>query len=156
MNNSRVIGVTFLLLFSVYGYFTADIPLDFWSEEELFNARSLPYAIAAAGILISFLLIALPSPATEWKTWLTLDWLPAVLLLLTMSLYGLVFEYLGFILSTISFLIISYFILGERRVGWMLVGSVPLVLGFWLLMDFLGIYLEPGELYRLLAGSSDA
>jgi hypothetical protein len=24
---------------------------------------------------------------------------------------------------------------------------VPLVLGFWLLMDFLGIYLNPGDLF---------
>ena len=156
MNNSRVVGVVFLLLFSAYGYFTGDIQLDFWSEEELFNARSLPYAVAAAGIFISLLLIALPSPDTEWKAWLAFDWVPAILLLLAMSLYGLVFEYLGFVLSTIFFLIISYLVLGERRITWMLIGSVPLVLGFWVLMDFLGIYLEPGELYRVLMGPSDA
>jgi putative tricarboxylic transport membrane protein len=156
MNNSRVVGAVFLLLFSAYGYFTGDIHLDFWSEEELFTARSLPYAIAAAGIFISLLLIALPSPDTDWKTWLAFDWIPAILLLLAMSLYGLVFEYLGFVLSTILFLIISYLVLGERRITWMLIGSVPLVLGFWMLMDFLGIYLEPGELYRLLMGPSDA
>ena len=155
MNNSRIIGSTFLLLFCAYGYFTTDIPLDFWSEEELFNARSLPYAIAVAGASIGFLLVILPSPTTEWREWLALDWVPAVLLLVVMSLYGLVFEYLGFILSTLLFLLVSYAILGERRIGWMLVASVPLVVGFWFLMDFLGIYLDPGELMFLWSGSSD-
>jgi len=144
------------LLFSTYGFLTTDIPLDLFSEEELFNARSLPYGIAAVGSFISLLVILLPSPGTQWQTWLALDWLPAILLLLLMSLYGLVFEYLGFVLSTIIFLITSYAVLGERRITWMLLCSIPLVLGFWLLMDFLGIYLDPGELFHSLTESADA
>jgi len=156
MNNSRITGILFLALFSAYAYFIEDIPLDFWSEEELFNARSFPYVIAAAGIFVSLLLIVMPSPQTDWRTWLTLDWLPAVLLLVAMSIYGLVFVYLGFVISTILFLITSYAILGERRGAWMLLASVPLVMGFWLLMDFLGIYLDPGELFLLLSRPSDA
>jgi putative tricarboxylic transport membrane protein len=156
MNNSRVVGILFLALFAAYGYLIDDIPLDFWSEEELFNARSLPYLIAAAGILVSLLLIIMPSPETDWRSWRTLDWIPAALLLVTMSIYGLVFEYLGFVISTILFLIISFVILGERRGAFMLLGSVPLVLGFWLLMDFLGIYLDPGELFLVLSEAADA
>ena len=35
----------------------------------------------------------------------------------------------------------------------MLLASVPLVLGFWLLMDFLGIYLNAGELFVELFAS---
>ena len=147
MNNSKISGLLFLVLFSAYAYLAGDIPLDFWSEEELFNARSLPYAISAAGIPISLLLIMLPSAETQQRAMFELHWSPALQLLLAMSVYGIVFEYLGFIFATLLFLLAGFAILGERRPGLMLVAVLPLTLGFWLLMDFLGIYLGPGELF---------
>jgi putative tricarboxylic transport membrane protein len=64
-----------------------------------------------------------------------------------MSIYGALFETLGFIVATLLFLVSGYVVLGERRIVAMLLASVPLVLGFWLLMDFLGIYLNAGELF---------
>lgn len=147
MNNSKLSGLLFLVLFSVYGYLTGDIQLDFWSEEERFNARSLPYAISAAGVIVSLLLIMLPSADTNWRTLLALRWAPALQLLLTMSVYSIVFEYLGFIAGTLAFLLTSFVILGERRPALMLAAALPLTLGFWLLMESLGIYLSPGELF---------
>lgn len=147
MSNARISGLLFFGLFSAYGYLAMDIPLDFWSEEEPFNARSLPYLIAAFGIIVSLLLVVLPSGSTDWKAMTRLKWRPAIFLLLAMSLYGTLLETLGFIVATLLFLMTSYAILGERRAIPMLIASLPLILGFWLLMDFLGIYLSPGELF---------
>jgi putative tricarboxylic transport membrane protein len=147
MSNSKVSGLFFLVLFFTYGYLATDIHLDFWSEQEAFNARSLPYLIAVFGMIVSLLLIILPSGPTDFKAITRLRWIPAILLLLAMSIYGALFETLGFIVATMLFLLPSYAVLGERRILAMLLASVPLVLGFWLLMDFLGIYLNPGDLF---------
>ena len=65
MNNSKVSGLLFLVLFLAYGYLTRDIPLDFWAQEEPFNARTLPYAISVGGVLVSLLLIVVPSADTN-------------------------------------------------------------------------------------------
>lgn len=147
MNNARISGLFFLGLFFTYGYLATDIRLDFWSEQENFNARSMPYLIAVFGMIVSLLLILLPSGPTDWKAITRLKWIPAIILLLTMSIYGALFETLGFIVATMLFLVCSYAVLGERRIVAMLIASVPLVLGFWLLMDFLGIRLNPGDLF---------
>ena len=98
-------------------------------------------------MVVSLFLILLPSGPTDWKAITRLRWIPAILLLLSMSIYGALFEMLGFIVATILFLVSSYAVLGERRIVAMLIAAVPLVLGFWLLMDFLGIYLNSGELF---------
>lgn len=58
--SSRIVGILFLILFVAYGWFASRIPLDFWSEEETFNARSMPYLIAIVGSLISLLLVTVP------------------------------------------------------------------------------------------------
>ncbi len=147
MNNSRIVALFFLVIFVVYGYLTTSIPLDFWSEEDVFNARSLPYLVSGSGILICALLLLVPSPSTDWDALRGLRWGPAILLLIAMSLYGTLIEFLGFIAATLLFLVGSYLILGERRPLAMILASIPLVLGFWWLMHFLGIYLNPGELF---------
>lgn len=154
MSNARISGLFFLLLFSAYGYLATDIPLDFWSEEERFNARSLPYLIAIFGMVVSVLLVILPAQPTDWKALTHLRWKPAILLLVTMSLYGLLLETLGFIVASLLFLVTGYGLLGERRKVLMLIASAPLILGFWMLMDFLGIYLDPGNLFALLQEKS--
>jgi putative tricarboxylic transport membrane protein len=147
MSNAKISGLFFFCLFLAYGYLATDIPLDFWSEQEAFNARTLPYFVAAFGMIVSLFLILLPSGPTDWKAVTRLRWSPAILLLLAMSIYGALFETLGFIVATLLFLVSGYVVLGERRIVAMLLASVPLVLGFWLLMDFLGIYLNAGELF---------
>lgn len=150
MTNSRVGGVIFLIVSCLYGYFANQIPLDFWSQQESFNARSLPRLIAAAGILASCLLIVIPAPRTDWTLFSRLRWRPAALLLIMMSAYGLVMEFLGFAVSTIAFLGGAFVVLGARHPARILLVSVSLALGFWLLMDRLGVYLVPGSLFEPL------
>ncbi len=153
MNSSRIGGILFLLLSGCYGYFAGEIPLDFWSEQEPFNARSMPGFIAIAGIVVSILLIAAPSAKTDWGQLQHMNWRPAALLLVMMSVYGLAFEYLGFVVSTIVFLIVSFIVLGERRVAPMVLVAIPLVGGFWLILKLLGIHLETGAWLEALAVS---
>ncbi len=119
--------------------------MDFWSEEETFNARSLPYLIALAGALIAGLLLFLPSEDPDTSALVDYQWRQAALLLFLMSGYGAVLEWLGFLPATITFLCLSCAVLGERRILVILAACVPLVIGFWLLMDSLGIYLDPGR-----------
>ena len=82
------------------------------------------------------------------------DWQKTTVLFVIMAAYGLAFEWLGFALATVIFLVVTFALLGERRPFIMLAVAVPLVLGFWGLMTLLGIHLSPGELYYQLTGPS--
>jgi len=80
-----------------------------------------------------------------------MEWRKAIYLVLLMLGYGLVMVWLGFIISSILFLIIGFYILGERRVKAMLLASIPLVVLLWFAMStLLGVYIAPGEIFYLL------
>jgi putative tricarboxylic transport membrane protein len=150
---SRVIGVLFLSLSCCYLYFGHQIPLDFWSEGEVFNARSMPYLIGISGIFVATALILVPTHPTttnvhqQWRELKQLNWLPTMGFALIIALYGLSLEYLGFIFCSSLFLFCSSAILGERRWLLMVVLSVSIVSAFALLIGWLGIYLAPGDLW---------
>lgn len=147
LNNTRVGGLVFLALSLAYGYHATQIQLDFFSQQEAFNARSMPQLIAGAGVVCSLLMIALPSKPTEWQALKELNWRRPLLLLALMWGYASAFEYVGFAAATTLFLLLAFFALGERRPVRMIAVAVPLVGGFWLLMHLLGIYLSPGDLF---------
>ncbi len=68
----------------------------------------------------------------------------AVLLLLLMVAYAICLRPVGFIISTISFLFLGAFILGERK--WLLMFSVAVVttlIVWYLVQQVLGIYMRP-------------
>ena len=71
-------------------------------------------------------------------------------MVVAMLVYAQVLEAAGFIPATIGFLITGAFVLGERRWLYLALGSIPLTGGFYLMMDFLDIYLEPGTWTSLL------
>ncbi|MFT5012621.1 MAG: putative tricarboxylic transport membrane protein [Patiriisocius sp.] len=147
INNLRLVGAFFFVVSFGYLYTAQSIPLDFWSEQEPFNARSLPYLIGISCAVVSILLMVLPSPKFEWEELRELNYLPALLLLGLMSSYGLLIDILGFVISTTALLTVGFVILGERnplRIGLISIGTTAL---FWAIMDLLGIYLSPGELY---------
>ena len=139
-----------LLLFITYVYFIGDIHLDFWAEEETFHARTFPYLIGCAGILLSVLTLVLPTesrisgiPSMQRLT-------AALMLIALVSCYGLVLDALGFIVTSVLFLIGSFMILGERQ--WLRMGltATGLVVSFWLIMGSLDIYLTPGIWWEVL------
>jgi putative tricarboxylic transport membrane protein len=156
MSKDKVGALFFLVLSIAYGVLAFDIPLTFVGMDEVFTARTLPIALAIAGGVISFLILILPSANASDSANITgvfrgFNWNQVGLLALLMVFYGLTIRWIGFVLSTILFLIGGFRVLGERRIRVLLLASIPLVIAFWLLMTkILGVYLDPGSLYFFL------
>lgn len=156
MNREKAGAVLFLLFSAAYGWGAFSIPLTFLSQDETINARTMPFALAIAGAVISLLIIAFPTIDKEGKlpvgkAFTGLDWGRALVMLALTIAYGLVMKWLGFILASILFLNGGFFLLGERRIKVMLLASVPLVIGLFLLMSrILGMYIAPGEIFYMM------
>ena len=138
----------------LYGWTASQIPLDFWSEQEPFNARSLPYGLAFAGSFIAVLLLLAPDKRADFDLLARLKWSPALLLLVLLTAYGLSFDWLGYFVATAGLLAGGFVIMGERRPSMVLGISAGVTLGFWGIMTSLDIYLTPGEWWFLLRGKS--
>ena len=54
-------GALIILIFSIsYGIIATRIPLTFISQQETFTARTMPYALAVIGILLSLAILVMP------------------------------------------------------------------------------------------------
>lgn len=158
LNRDRVAALIFLAFSIAYGVQAMAIPLPGVAAAEAFTARTMPYGLAIAGVVCSFLLLVLPNKGEGQSlgdAFLGLRWGRVGALLVLMVGYGLTIRLLGFLVSTSLFLIIGYALLGERRWTVILGASIPLVVGFWaLITQLLGIYLEPGTLWLGFGASS--
>ena len=150
-------GALILLMFSIaYGLLAFKVPLTFLAQRETFNARTMPFALGIIGTLLSFLILVLPSRQTDEEekvkdAFRGLDWSSVGLLIGIMIFYSITLRFLGFVISSIIFLVSGFYILGERRIWLLFIGSVPLVLFIWFLMSrILGMYIAPGEIFYLL------
>ena len=150
-------GALILLTFSIaYGLLAFKVPLTLLGQREAFNARTMPLALGIIGTLLSFLILVLPSSQTDEEETVKdvfkgLDWIRVGLLVGVMIFYSITLNFLGFVISSIIFLVGGFCILGERRIWLMFIGSVPLVLFIWFLMSrILGMYIAPGEIFYLL------
>jgi len=146
-----------MLLFSMaYGLLAFKIPLSFMAQNEFFTSRTMPYALAVLGILLALLILVFPTTDPAGKQSLKeetrgMDWNTAILLVVAMIVYGLTMKWIGFIISSILFLLVGFYILGERRIKRMLLASIPLVVMLWFIMSsLLGVYIAPGELFYML------
>lgn len=151
------VGALILLLFSLaYGMLATKIPLTFMAQQEFFTSRTMPYALAVIGIVLSLLILVMPTVDDSGKKTLKeethgMDWRKAIFLVIAMVIYGLIMKWLGFIIASILFLIGGFYILGERRFKSMLIASIPLVVVLWFLMSsLLGVYIAPGEIFYML------
>jgi putative tricarboxylic transport membrane protein len=150
-------GALILLTFSiVYGLLAFKVPLTLLAQRETFNARTMPFALGIIGTFLSLLILVLPSGQTDEEekvkdAFRGLDWASVALLLGIMIFYSITLRFLGFVISSIIFLVGGFCILGERRIWLLFIGSVPLVLFIWFLMSrILGMYIAPGEIFYLL------
>ena len=125
-----------------YGFATQDILLDFWAEDELFNARSFPILIAIGGSILALLFIVFP-PAFETPSSSVFN-IKLVGLVALMLLYARLLEPLGFVLATGLFLLTGFLVLGERRLVLLGLVTVSLTGGFYFLMAALEIHLPHG------------
>ena len=147
-------GALILMTFSIaYGLLAFKIPLTFLAQRETFNARTMPFALGIIGTLLSLLILVLPSGQTDEEekvkdAFRGLDWSNVGLLIGIMIFYSMTLRFLGFVISSILFLMGGFYILGERRIWMLFIGSVPLVLFIWFLMSrILGMYIAPGEIF---------
>ena len=151
------VGALVIMLFSIaYGSMALNIPLSFLARNEFFTSRTMPYALAVLGIVIALLILVMPTADPEGKRSLKeetrgMDWKTAILLVIGMIIYGLVMKWLGFMISSILFLLGGFYVLGERRIKRMLLASIPLVILLWFVMSsLLGVYIAPGEIFYIL------
>ncbi|MEC8079891.1 MAG: tripartite tricarboxylate transporter TctB family protein [Pseudomonadota bacterium] len=147
-------GLVFLCLSAAYGYYTGDISMLPGDEYEPFNAQTLPSALSIMGIILSLALIVTASRDTQDQLTLKGYDFPIVIKLLALVVvFSFALEWVGFLLSTIIFLIGGYWLLGERKVKTLLIASVPFAVFIWFaLSQLLDIYLAPGRLITMLFG----
>lgn len=160
LSRDRVAALIFLAFSIAYGARTFQIPL-YGVGMDVMTARTLPFALAVAGILVSLALLAVGGAKDDDEEHRVgalfggLHWRTVLLLLVLMVIYGLTIRWVGFIVSTCLFLAAGYAILGERRWSMILGASVPVVVAFWaLLTQVLGVYLDPGSLWTTLLGGA--
>jgi len=158
--NTEKMGALLILALSIaYGIYAFKIPLIFLSQGETLNARTMPYALSIAGIVLSLLIIILPSfdkaktitvkQALRGLDWRRTGWLTGLLIG-----YSLSMPWIGFVVASIGFMAGGTMILGERSLKKILLASIPLVIVLWfILTKILGMYIAPGELFYILGGS---
>jgi putative tricarboxylic transport membrane protein len=156
MSRDKVGALFFLVLSLAYGAMTFNIPLTLMARTAVFTARTVPFALAIGGTVISLLILILPSRDPDGSKSVVeifrgFNWKKAALLLALIVVYSLIIKFVGFIVSSILFLIGGFRILGEKRTKILLLASVPFVVAFWFLLNkILGVYLEPGSLFYLI------
>jgi putative tricarboxylic transport membrane protein len=148
------VGALTLLMFSIaYGLLAFKIPLSFLAQQEFFTSRTMPYALAVLGIILSLLILVLPTGDPSGKRTLKeetagMDWMKAIFLVFAMVIYGMLMKWLGFIIASIFFLMAGFYILGERKIKKMALAAIPLVVLLWFIMSMLlGVYIAPGEIF---------
>jgi putative tricarboxylic transport membrane protein len=143
--NQRLVGLACLLLAAAYVHFIEQIPLDFWSETEPFNARSMPYLYGYGAMIIATLLILVPGKSFQWSALKGLKYAPALGLLLLLVFFALTIDYLGFVATSSVFLFAGFVILGERHWLKAVITALGMSLVFYFGLSALDIYLSPGE-----------
>ena len=140
---TKFISLLFFI-FSVFYLYTAhQIVVFTFDENAPFNARTFPIYLGWAGIFFSGLKIVLPEKVPTDVDHKYLDYKSIIYLILVSIIYGAVILKVGYFLSTSLFLIVSYYLLGERRWLWMFLLSFPFVAIFmFLLHGVLNIYLR--------------
>lgn len=149
-----VIGaLVMLIFFTAYGVAAWSIPLLPFEAYDAVASGTMPRVYALIGMLAATAalvarFVGAPSDHSEEIAGVQPIQLYRLgALLVAMLLYGFFMVPLGFLLSTVLFLVGGMLVLGERRWGLLLGASVPVVVVFWLLMTrVLGMYLEPGIL----------
>lgn len=117
---------------------------------EVMTASTFPYYIGIVGIAVSTLSLIL-SFIEKDKEFLSISYLKSldfkttIGFIFAMLFYGFTIRSLGFVIATIIFLSIGFILLKERNIKKILLISIGVSLGFYLLLNnVLGVYIEPG------------
>lgn len=154
VSKDQIGGLVFLCVSIVYGYYARDIALMPGDEYEAFNAQTLPKALAVLGIILSVLLLITAKRDFDSRLDLSRYQFSLIAkLLMLIVLFGAALEWLGFIFSTIFFLVSGFWILGERRPKILLSVSIIFAVSLWfVLTQLLDIFLAQGRLFTFVGG----
>lgn len=142
-SKDRIGGLLLLVFCITYGLLSQQIKLLPFQANVAFHARTMPEVLAVLGVALSLIVIVFPG--SDKKLELSgYSWGKCIFFLALMSLYGLTIRPFGFILSTSVFLMVGFWMLGERKPLPLILASVPLVVAFWVLMtQGLDVFIEP-------------
>jgi len=154
MKLDRAIALLFFLLFVVYGYtafFVMDESLAPFMQRNPVWPSTFPKGIALLGMLASlYVLLGFEKggekkePEIDIAHFGRYKFGQAISLLGLMVAYALLLRPAGFLLSTTFFLIVSAWILGERRlILLLLVSTIASGAVWYLVQGVLGIFLRP-------------
>lgn len=155
----NVIGSIFFLAFSSFYFFNVfsikEMP---GAEWEVMTPSTFPFYLGITGIVVSLLLLVL-SLLNKDKDFLSMDYLKSLdfktvgYFIIVMIFYGYTIRTLGFIIATILFLSAGFIILQERNIKRVLLISVGVSVGFYLLLNnVLGVYIDPGMVVEYFMG----
>jgi putative tricarboxylic transport membrane protein len=155
------IGALFFFVFSaLYFAYSFSIHLLPGMHYEAMTARTFPFYLGLLGMGVSafILLFAFIKPDNEdtfdWKALKTYDFKKGLYFVVAMLFYGYTIRTLGFIISTIIFLIIGFRILEEKSWKVILLTSFSVSIIFWILLtQVLGVYIEQGLVFEYFLGA---
>jgi putative tricarboxylic transport membrane protein len=143
MSRDRIGALLLLVFFVAYGYLSTSITLLPFQLNQAFHARTAPQFLTFVGIVLGLFLLVKPGDDRPVDT-SGMTFTRVAVLCGLMIFYGLTVRLLGFILSTSIFLMGGFWIMGERRWLVLIGASIPVVVGFWLLMtQGLDVFVEP-------------
>ena len=144
----RIATAILFVAFAAYGLEALTIPLFPGQELEPFKPRTMPLALAVAGLLLCGIRVLQLSRGADAEAGMRLDglhWMPVLRLCLAMLAYGYLMIPLGFVLATTLFLVAGFLVLGERRRSILLFLPLAFSVAFFIVMtQGLGLYLAPG------------
>ena len=130
------------------------------SQFEIMTAQTFPFYIGIAGILVSIVLLIISFIEKE-KVVLSLQYIKSLDLkttfyfIIAMLVYGFIMKPLGFMIATIIFLAVGFLILKEKNIKKILLISMGVSIGFYLLLNnALGVYIDSGDLINNFLGAN--
>ncbi len=159
MVKSRIGALFFMIFSAFYFYKSFDIHLLKGNYYEVMTAQTFPHYLGILGMLVSFLIFVFSFLKIDKDDFLDIeklkkyDFKKGIYLVLSMIFYGYTIRSLGFVISTIFFLILGFKILEEKSWKIILLTSFGISILFWLLLtQLLGIYVENGIIFDYFLG----
>jgi putative tricarboxylic transport membrane protein len=159
MVKSRIGALFFFIFSAFYFYKSFDIHLLRSTLSDVMTARTFPYYLGILGMIVSALILIFSfieidkDDLFDMKKLRAYDFKKGIYLTLAMLFYGYTIRSLGFVISTIIFLIIGFKVLEEKNWKVILLTSFGISIAFWLLLtQLLGIYIENGVIFGYFLG----
>jgi len=154
ISRDQVGGLLFLCFSLVYGYYARDIALMPGDEYQSFNAQTLPNMLAIlSGLLSCALIVSAKRDFHDRIDLVGYRFSLVIKLLFLIVMFAFSLTWVGFLVSTIAFLSLGFWLLGERRIKMiLLIAGIFAVVIWFILSVLLGVYLAPGQLFTLFLG----